>query len=290
MLSTLVGTPTLAHVSGENAERPVYPPPRHVMTLLGLESEIDPNGDVRGWMPVTEHLLGPDGTPRLGPVAMLVDALGGLRSITASDPDWAFTADMSLHLLAADRPMSMLQADLHVRRRGRRTLVIDADLRADGERTIGSAVMTFAVVPRPQHLVDIRIDMTAGRRRMSAQADADILDRDYLDEVAPEELAPGHLRIAMRPQIANTVGALHGAVHATLIDEASASLGRDLLGGPCATVDMHLAYLELGRTSPITVTASPVGAPHDGRLACTVEIRDGDGLLSSHATTEVVRT
>jgi acyl-coenzyme A thioesterase PaaI-like protein len=155
---------------------------------------------------------------------------------------------------------------------------------------MGSAVMTFAVVPRPEHLVDIRIDMTAGRRRMSAQTDADTLDRDYLAEVAPDELAQGQLRIAMRPQIANTVGALHGAVHATLIDEASASLGRHLLGGPCATIDMHLAYLELGRTSPITVSATPVGEPLDGRLACVVEVRDGDGNLSSHATTEVVRT
>lgn len=280
-------TPTLADVpTPSEGTRPVYPPPRHVMTLLALESEIDASGDVRGWMPVVDHLLGADGMPRIGAVAMLVDALGGMRSITASDPDWAFTADMSLHLVPAGS-MTTLQADLHVRRRGRRTLVIEAELLADGTRRAGSAVLTFAVVPRPQHLVDIRIDMTTGRRRMSAAIDAAVLDGDYIGEIAPVTLAPGSLELELRPQVANTVGALHGAVHASLIDEASVSLGRELLGGDCVTTDFHLAYLELGRISPVQVVATPVGGPGDDRLTCRVEVRDGDGAMSSVATTEV---
>ena len=77
-----------------NDFRPAYPPPRHAMSLLALESEQDETGDVRGWMPVTPFSSTPDGMARLATVAMLVDALGGMRSITASDPDWAFTADM----------------------------------------------------------------------------------------------------------------------------------------------------------------------------------------------------
>ena len=145
------------------------------MTLLGLTVEQDESGDVRGWMPVTEHTISADGMPRLGAVAMLVDALGGMRSITASDPEWAFTADMSLHLLPSG-PCDVLRADLHVRRRGRRTLVIEADLTADEERPAGSALLTFAVVPRPVHLVDITIEMTPGRRLMNQNSANEVLE------------------------------------------------------------------------------------------------------------------
>lgn len=268
--------------------RPAYPPPRHAMSLLSLESEMDADGDIRGWIPVTPHIVGPDGSPRLAAVAMLVDALGGLRSITASDPDWAFTADMSIHLLPSG-PMELLQADLHVRRRGRRTLVIEADLLADCERPVGSALLTFAVVPRPQHLVNITIDMTPGRRRMNANSAFEHLETDYLDELQLSVVEPGHASIELRPVVCNTVGALHGAIHAALIDEASASLGRDMLGGDVITTDMHLAYLDLGLVGPLHAIATPVGGAGSDRLTAVVEVRDGNGDLRSYATTEVTR-
>ena len=90
------------------------------MRLLSLETEQFEDGNIRGWLPVNDTISTSTGGPRLAAVAMLVDALGGLRSISAAAPDWAFTADMSIHLLPTG-PMKQLQADLHVRRRGRRT-------------------------------------------------------------------------------------------------------------------------------------------------------------------------
>ena len=271
-----------------NDTRPAYPPPRHAMSLLSLESEMDTDGDIRGWIPVTPHIVGPDGSPRLAAVAMLVDALGGLRSITASDPDWAFTADMSIHLLPSG-PMDVLQADLHVRRRGRRTLVIEADLLADCERPVGSALLTFAVVPRPQHLVNITIDMTPGRRRMNANSAFELLETDYFDELQLHEIAPGHSSIELRPVVCNTVGALHGAIHAALIDQSSVSLGRELLGADAIATDMHLAYLDLGLVGPLRAVATPIGGAGDDRITAVVEVRDGNGDLRSYATTEVRR-
>ncbi len=267
--------------------RPAYPPPRHAMTLLALTVEQFESGDVRGWMPVTEHTRSADGMPRLGAVAMLVDALGGMRSITASDPEWAFTADMSLHLLPAG-PCELLRADLHVRRRGRRTLVIEAELVADEERPAGSALLTFAVVPRPVHLVDITIDMTPGRRLMNQNSTNEVLAADYFAELGIGSVAPGVVSVDLRPVVSNTVGALHGAVHASVIDEASASLARSMLGDGAMTTDMHLAYLELGRVGPVTATATSIGDPADGHLTASVEVRDGDGALVSTATTQVI--
>ena len=257
------------------------------MSLLALESEQDEAGDVRGWMPVTTFTRSVDGMPRLATVAMLVDALGGMRSITASDPDWAFTADMSIHLVPAG-PMELLQADLHVRRRGRRTLVIEAELLADGERPAGSALLTFAVVPRPEHLVNITINMTPGRREMNANSEHEHLESYYFDELEIAAATPGVVAIELRPVVCNTVGALHGAIHASIIDEASASLGRSLFGTEAITTDIHLAYLELGRVGPLTATATAIGEAANGRLTIAVEVRDGNRELVSTATTEVV--
>ena len=257
------------------------------MTLLAIEVEQSVSGDVRGWLPVSTNISTPDGMPRLAAVAMLVDALGGMRSITAADPDWAFTADLSLHLLPAG-PMHQLQAELHVRRRGRRTLVIEAELLADGERPAGSALLTFAVVPRPEHLVNITIDMTPGRRLMSRDSESGTLVSEYFEELQIADIGSGVARVELRPVVSNTVGALHGAMHAALVDQASSSLGRASFGRAAVVTDMHLAYLELGRVGPLEATATPVGRASDDRLTTVVDVRDGNGMLVSHATTEVV--
>jgi acyl-coenzyme A thioesterase PaaI-like protein len=268
-----------------------YPQSRHAMRLISLECELDSAGDVRGWMPITPAITGPDAMPRIAAVAMLVDALGGMRSITASAPDWSFTADLSIHLLPGGT-MDLLQADMHVRRRGRRTLIIEADLLADGIRPVGTALLTFAVVPRPEHLVDVQIDMEPGRRQMATLEGDEPPMVDYMQELGLVELDHGVIECALRPEVSNTVGALHGAVHTAMVDEAAASLGRRILGGEVVTSDVHLAFLELGRIGPIRADAVIVGAPgrHTSSMRVTIEITDGDGNLCSYATAEVTRS
>lgn len=256
------------------------------MRLLALESDQDESGDLRGQVAINECNAGPDGGPTLATTAMLVDALGGMRSITASAPDWAFTADLSIHLLPTG-PASLLTADLHVRRRGRRTLVIEAELHVDEHRPAGLAVMTFAVVDRPAHLVDIVIDMTPGRRTMAGLASDQAPPGRYEDELGIVEEEPGRVHLQLRPEVSNTVGALHGAVHTAVMDVAARSLARPLLGDGAKAVDLHLAFLELATTGPITAHAVAVGEPTGDRLVAVVELRDGTGRLCSQATTTV---
>lgn len=268
--------------------RPSYTAPRHLMHLLGIMVDQDVDGEVRGTIEVGPHLLDDRGGPRLGAVAMLIDALGGLRSITASAPDWAFTADMTIHL-ADTGPASTLRADLHVRRRGRRTLVIEADLLADDARPAGAAVLTFAVVPRPAHLAGLDVRVEPGRRAMGPTDER--LDRAWIDEIAPSRPSPGTVTLELRREVSNTVGALHGAIHASMVDEAATTLARDLLGGPAAVTDLHLAYLDLGTDGPLTAVATPIGTPRptDDALAATVELHDVNGRCSSYSTVRVRR-
>lgn len=265
------------------------------MHLLGITVEQDAAGDVRGTVDLTPHLLDAGGGPRLAVVAMLVDALGGLRSISAVVPEWAFTADLSIHLTDDGRapdapPPTELRADLHIRRRGRRTLVIEVDLVTDATHRVGSAILTFAVVPRPAHLADLDVSIEPGTRPMGSTDER--LEVDWLTEIGATSPTAGTLVLETRREVQNTVGALHGAIHAALVDEAAASLGRDLLGGACATTDLQLAYLDLGMVGPLTATATAVGTPAvgDRAMAAVVELRDATGHLSSYSTVRVRRT
>lgn len=258
------------------------------MRLLAMESEQSVEGDVRGWLPVTPAIAGPDGGPRIGAVGMLVDALGGMRSITAAAPDWAFTADLSLHLLPTG-PIDRLRADIGVLRRGRRTLVLDARLHTDDDRPAGLAVLTFAVVPRPDHLVDIVIDTSPGRRTMSQLEGDQPPPGPYHEELGLESVAIGEVRIDLRPEVGNTVGALHGGVHTALVDAAAVSLGQSLLGPAAATVDLHLAFMELGFAGPLRARAELLGGvdPAGDRLTAIVQVLDRTDRVCSHATVEV---
>ena len=280
-----LGSPAVPDVTSEMF------PVRHAMRLVDLEIERTADGDVRGWMPVTDHVRSPSGGPRLGPVAMLVDALGGARSLPAAAPDWSITADMSLHLVPVGA-VTELAAAVHVRRRGRRTLVVDVDLTADGGRPAGLATVSFAVVPRPAHLEDVVVDLVTGRRPMIDREGAEPLDRAYVDELGISGPAPGTTAIELRREVTNNLGALHGAVHAAMIDEASASLGRHLLGEGAETTEVHLAFLELARPGPLRAEATVIGAPDPAgdRLSAEVRLLDGDGRLCSLATTAVVRS
>ena len=167
--------------------------------------------------------------------------------------------------------------------------MIEVDLVGDAGRSAGRAILTFAVVPRPEHLAGLDVRVEPGRRRMGETDE--ILDVEWLIEVAPTVVRPGTVVLESRREVQNTVGALHGAMHAALVDEASVTLGRSLLGGPCAVVDLQLAYLDLALSSPLTATAEPVGRPSvgDRSFAAVVELRDAEGRLCSHSTVRVHR-
>jgi len=63
-----------------------------------------------------------------------------------------------------------------------------------------------------------------------------------------------------------------------------------MLGSDAETVDLHLAFLELGRTGPLRAVATAVGDPSagGGRLTAEVRLVDADDRLCSYATVGVV--
>ena len=274
------------------ADDDAIPSPRHALRLMALEIERTLDGDVRGWLPVNDHVRSPSGGPGLAAVAMLVDALGGARSVPAAAPDWAITADLSIHLLPVG-PASTIEGEVHVRRRGRRTLVLDVDLLTADGAPAGTATVSFTVVARPDHLADVTFDFPTERSLLVPPLGGGLdvtLDRPYVDELGIELVEPGVVTIELRPEVSNSLRALHGAVHTAMIDEASASLGRELLGPGAETSEVHLAFLELARPGPLRAEATPFGPPstEGDRLTAEVRLVDGNGRLCSYATTAVV--
>lgn len=274
----------------ESPEPEPYPPSRHAMRLLEVEVETDADGDLRGRLAARPEIERPSGGPRIGALGVFLDGLGGLRSLAAAAPDWAFTADLSIHLLPTG-PVDGLVADVEVLRRGRRTLIVETVLSTTDGRPAGTGTLSFTIVGRPAAMADVVIEQPPGRRELSPLPVGEARPDDYATGVGVRSPRPGLAVVELVPEVANTVGALHGGVHTLMADVASSTLGEDLLGPGAETVDVHLAFLELGRRGPLQAEAVAIGpaAPDGDRLTVEVRLTDADGLLCSYATTEVAR-
>ncbi len=89
----------------------VYPPDKHLLRDLRFSFEHDDEGrSSRAWMPVVDELCTDLGQVRAGAVATLVDVIGGGLAASAAAPDWIATADLTLHLVRAARPGSVVEA------------------------------------------------------------------------------------------------------------------------------------------------------------------------------------
>src|SRR5229473_3271185 len=107
----------------------VYPPDRHL--LRDLRFAFDHDFDARrsrAWMPVVAELCADLGHARPGALATLVDVIGGGLAASAAAPGWIATADLTLHLVGAARPGSVVEARADVLRAGRTTVVIEVAL------------------------------------------------------------------------------------------------------------------------------------------------------------------
>jgi acyl-coenzyme A thioesterase PaaI-like protein len=169
-------------------------------------------------------------------------------------------------------------------------MVVEIDLTADDGIPAGVATLSFTVVRRPEHVTATPSLDLGARAPLSGLEPGAARPDDYLAEIGVTVTAPGTTEVELVPEVSNTVGALHGAVHAAMVDEAAASLGRHLLGPAAESVDLHLAFLELGRAGPLRAVATALGdaSPHEDRLTAEVRLVDADGRTCSYATVGVV--
>src|SRR3954447_7274836 len=102
-----------------------YPPEHHLLRDLRFTFEHDDAAlRSRAWMPIVPEMCTDLGQARIGALATLVDVIGGGLAATAAAPGWIATADLTLHLVRAARPGSVVEARGRVLRAGRTTVVI----------------------------------------------------------------------------------------------------------------------------------------------------------------------
>jgi len=251
-----------------------YPPPDHVLRELGLEIDARPDGSLDGYLPITDAVRAPSGEPLLGAVATMVDVMGGMASIRACTPDRVATADMTLHLIPTGGTDQLL-GTMNIRRRGRRTLVVEVSLRGARGQPAGLATITFAVLPQPPGS-PVLPSVEPGRR--APLPPEGVGRRPFTDAIGLVETAPGVVQIEVRPQVRNSLGALNGGFLTAGIDQAAAAAARAAVGRPCETVELHIVFLELGRVGPVRAEATVLGdleaTRRAGRATLSIEVTD----------------
>jgi len=265
-----------------------YPPARHVLRDLDIEMESRPDGTASAWLPVVPALASPWGGPMAGVLATLVDMVAGGLAVRAATPDWIATADLSLTLT---RPPAgpEIEARGQVVRKGRTTLVVEVHLLdAPGQGQPGSgppvalSIVSFSVLPR-RDTTPIVDPEAFGRSRFGGAHGR--LDRHIIEAIGMEVVdAPGgRVSLPLADYVRNSFGAMQGGMMALLGDAAGALAVAGALGvDAAATVDLHVAYLALGKIGPIVSTAS-VTACDQVRGDATVRLLDSgpDGRLTT---------
>jgi acyl-coenzyme A thioesterase PaaI-like protein len=236
-----------------------YPPERHVLRDLNLETETFSASSAHARLRATPQLADDAGGVRIGVLAVLVDAVGGALAARAVLPDWMATADLTIQSIApALGPI--VEARANVLRKGRTALVVEAGVycvdEASGESSgpVAWATMTFAILPGRSSLSTINFPSDAPSRWAITGGH---FDRPVLDALGISVLdaASGRLSMPVVEYLFNSFQAVQGGVMA-LLAEAAGSAALSSRWGPLVVSDLQVAYLALGRVGPMLTRAS----------------------------------
>src|SRR3954451_16711698 len=237
----------------------VYPPADHLLRDLRFTFEHDADGSrSRAWMPIVPELCTDLGHVRAGALATLVDVIGGGLAATAAAPGWIATADLTLHVVRAVRPGSVVEARADVLRAGRTTVVIEVALLDERERDVGIATMSFAVLPRR----DTNPEIGSIRASSSTMALPESrLARPLLDALGVEVIhaARGEIDVPVLEWSLNSMGAMQGGVVATVAEVAGETALRAATHEPLVVSDLSVTYLGFGKIGPVRSTVDVLG-------------------------------
>ena len=264
----------------------VYPPPHHVLRDLAMQ--VQANATVnRAWLPVTEHVCNSRGRVLTGVAATMVDAIcGGLAAVTAA-PGWIATADLTMHVarpLVADRELC---AAARVRRAGRTTVIVEAEIFADDatESPLAFCTASFSVLQRRESNPILVADFTDDQPRRAFIGEPTEFARGAYESCGFRYVSNGEVAVSPSEYILNSLGGIQGGVLASLVDAATVHA----LGPEFETVDLHLVYLALAKVGPIVaaptvlqrtsttgtvaVELSDAGVPRRTTVATAVGVR-----------------
>ncbi|MBM3674112.1 MAG: PaaI family thioesterase [Actinobacteria bacterium] len=227
-----------------------YPPAKHVLRDLQLAVEHHPNRTVQAWIPVGAELLSPSGAPHPGALATLVDAVGGGLAAAVAQPDWIATADLTLHLLGRTEATET-HARGHVLRKGRTTVVVEVSLADQGDRALGFATMSFALLPRRDG--NPVIESADSVQRMTTAVEGSGFEHPLEEEtgLVVSDPSAGAVELAAVDYVRNSLGAVQGGMMAMAASTAAQHALSHACGAAVETVDLQVTYLALAKIGPV---------------------------------------
>jgi len=263
-----------------------YPPQKHVHRDLRLALENRADGSGRGWLPVVPEILTATGSVHAGAVAVLVDVLAAGLTVRAVAPDWLATADLTLHLVETGpvEPGTEIEARARVLRRGRTTVVAGVDVVDRTDVLLGTATMTFAVLPRRDGNPVVDTGPTSFPR-VSLAIDGSGLHAPLLDElgISVTDAAGGSVEVPLSDFVRNSLGSLQGGVLATLACVSAEQAVGASCGARRDAVDLHVTYLAAARRGPVRATADVLTVEQDWGWARVAVVDGDDGRLCAIA-------
>ncbi len=273
------------------------PATRHFLSDLCMEAEVISESRARVRMPVTPHILGPDGGVRIGVLATLVDVVGGSAALRSLHPDWLATADLTIQSLRPARG-PLVEAQATVLRRGRTTLVVEAlvvEVADDGSEVVGVdggpdpvawATMTFAVLPARTGapVGTVSSEFPVKWSFTSAGLGSPVIDALG---IRVEDPATGRVVLSAREYLRNSFGAVQGGVMALLAEVAATAMlesARASNHGPLVVTDLQVTYLVLGRSGPMVTRSRMLGTGDEsagGRVVVELVDQGADDQLTT---------
>ncbi len=245
-------------------ERPSYPPATHVLRDLGMV--IDRQTRERTVVTVPNFR-------DLAVLSIVIDVAGAGIALSAIEPDWIATVDMSVQSVAAPDAdhLSVVVTPVRI---GSRLVVVRADVH-DGDETAPKAAvgfLTFTRIPGTATAAE-KPDFSPGRSEMEPSAagpPARLLDRLGYERLEHDrDQSGGRLSMTVHDYVRNSFGAPNGGVMAHFL----ASGARQWAGDGVDVSDIHVRYLAQANTGPI-VTALDVLRNNQHGATVIVEARD----------------
>jgi len=268
-----------------------YPPADHVLRDLPFEMEVGPTSTTA--VLAVPGALCAGGSLLVGPLATVVDLLGGSIAAAEVAPDWVATSDLSVHLDLPVPAGRRVTATGRILRSGRTRVVVGVDLH-DGAGRSGDAVLGFSRLPRRATTPDISDLRPSGPQGFPRGPDLpELVAWSELLGVRAGEL-PGTVEASLTARLRNSFGAMNGGVVASIAELAALSVcGADPVGGvvPAARLaSLVVHYLGQGREGPVVARATP---PVGGGLPAPVRVDiadsgaptlvDGPSMAVAHA-------
>jgi len=272
-----------------------YPPTQHMLRGLQVSLELQDNGPSTITAPVVPEICTDRDGVQVGIIATLVDILGGALSIRAVHPDWATTAELTVHTTgrATSERVSAVGSLI---RTGNTMIVIDLDIREETDlasgpwRSIGCGLISFSRLPRREDTINIDFGAEATNIYQFA-VEGSVLNKTYLEEIGVRVLdeAGGVVELHMSDYVRNSFGALQGGIVAFLADVSGQNAARAVTGRPMVTCDLGIHYLSQGKIGPFR-TRSRVIRVTDDTVLTRIEVLDtgaGDRILGLAMNTSI---